>query len=206
MGGDLCWKKASSLLAKIFAQETSAGPHSQRSDVFTMTGSSPNGTLLQEQMFRVQKEEKRSHVSHTPDQMLSAALEKNVFCKLRTRWYPLFGNCGRNHGTSYLKTQSTCLKRRTAIMSLHTSTLLWGGDPRLPPNVPKGTKRNKKKTLPNDTNRLRWWEMSPQNTEVSSFYTTSTCQTMLCCWEISIMLTENTERCSKIEGFMSWRY
>lgn len=84
-GGDLCWKKASSLHAKIFAQETSAGPHSQRSDVFTMTGSSPNGTLLQEQMFRVQKEEKRSHVSHTPDQMLSAALEKNVFCKLRTR-------------------------------------------------------------------------------------------------------------------------
>lgn len=121
-GGDLCWKKASLLLAKIFTRETSAGPHGRRSDVFTMTGSSPNGTLLQEHMFRAQKEEKRSQVSHTPDQMLSGALEKNIFCKLRARWYPLFWTCGRGHGTNYLETQSTCLKRRTTITSVHTST------------------------------------------------------------------------------------
>lgn len=90
--------------------------------MFTMRGSPPNETLLQEQMFGVQKEQRRSHVTHTPDQMLSGALGKNSFCKFRN---PLISNVSElrselwNH-SCHLKIQSTSRKHRTTFTSLHT--------------------------------------------------------------------------------------
>lgn len=121
-GRGLCWKKASLLLASTFTPETSAGLYGQRRDMFTMRGSSPSETLLQEQMFRVQKEQRRSPVTHTPDQMLSGSLEKNIFCKFQN---PLISNVlelrleSWNH-SRYLKTQLTCRKPRNTFTAVHT--------------------------------------------------------------------------------------